>query len=495
MKKIVIIGGGISGLAAGIYAQQYGFESEIYEKHSITGGQCTGWDRNGIHTDGCIHWLTGSKKGTELYDEWVNCGVLGGDVNILSFDNFGIYYFKEATITLWTDLERLRKEWYEISPEDKEETDKFIDLVKACESMSMPVSKPMSMMKLGEIMKLGMSMKDAGAVMSTYAKISCKEYGEHFKHPAIRKLFINVMPEEYAASSFLFSYATLTSGDGGIPEKGSRAMAERMQKRYEELGGKVYTGTPVQEIVIEKNTAVGIKLNNGEMIKSDYVIPACDIKFTFDKLLKGRYHDKVYDVRFADPDNNPSPTCVLCSYAVDADLSELPRTLTFETDRYKVGASEFNYMSIINYDWNKQMNTSDKTSISVIVNQNDKDFYIWKDMYKDNEKYKTEKKRISDELMNKIVEKYPQFKDKITAVDVATPITYERYANAYHGAWMSFMMVPGSKQITHSGKIKGLKNCWLSGQWLMTPGGLPCALATGKFAVMNICKLEKMPLN
>ena len=69
-EKIIIIGGGISGLSAGIYALLSGFEAEIYEKNSIPGGECIGWNRKGFHIDNCIHWLTGTKKGTELYQVW-----------------------------------------------------------------------------------------------------------------------------------------------------------------------------------------------------------------------------------------------------------------------------------------------------------------------------------------------------------------------------------------------------------------------------------------
>ena len=49
MKKIVIVGGGISGLTSGIFAQKYGFESIVLEKNSVAGGECTGWDRQGSH--------------------------------------------------------------------------------------------------------------------------------------------------------------------------------------------------------------------------------------------------------------------------------------------------------------------------------------------------------------------------------------------------------------------------------------------------------------
>lgn len=38
MKKVIIIGGGISGLSSGIHAQLKGFESIVIEKHLIPGG-------------------------------------------------------------------------------------------------------------------------------------------------------------------------------------------------------------------------------------------------------------------------------------------------------------------------------------------------------------------------------------------------------------------------------------------------------------------------
>ncbi|MCM1259117.1 MAG: NAD(P)-binding protein, partial [Roseburia sp.] len=44
-KKIVIVGGGIGGLSAGIYGRLSGYEVEIYEKNPVAGGECMGWNR------------------------------------------------------------------------------------------------------------------------------------------------------------------------------------------------------------------------------------------------------------------------------------------------------------------------------------------------------------------------------------------------------------------------------------------------------------------
>ncbi|MBL0079267.1 MAG: NAD(P)/FAD-dependent oxidoreductase [Bacteroidetes bacterium] len=50
--KINIIGAGISGLSAGCYLQMNGFETEIFEKHTIPGGLCTSWNKKFL-VDGC----------------------------------------------------------------------------------------------------------------------------------------------------------------------------------------------------------------------------------------------------------------------------------------------------------------------------------------------------------------------------------------------------------------------------------------------------------
>ena len=41
-EKVVIIGGGIAGLSAGVYALLAGFDAVIYEKNAIPGGECIG---------------------------------------------------------------------------------------------------------------------------------------------------------------------------------------------------------------------------------------------------------------------------------------------------------------------------------------------------------------------------------------------------------------------------------------------------------------------
>jgi thioredoxin reductase len=45
MTKVIIVGAGIAGLAAGIYARQSGFETTIYESPQHSRGASTSWRR------------------------------------------------------------------------------------------------------------------------------------------------------------------------------------------------------------------------------------------------------------------------------------------------------------------------------------------------------------------------------------------------------------------------------------------------------------------
>lgn len=490
MKKIVIIGGGIAGLSAGIYAQKYGFESIIYEKHSLVGGQCTGWDRKGYHIDGCIQWLTGTKEGNDLNDLWKEVGALG-DVEIIQLDNFGTYEYEGTSITLWKDLDRLQEELIKISPEDADAINKFIKDVIAVQSMEMPARIPVGMMKFTEMIKYALSMIGSIKVMGRLSNQGFTEYAERFKHPALKNMFTLSAPGNYSVIALIFGMGIFSGGNGAIPKGGSKQMALRMEDRYVKLGGKVVCNISAEEIIIENRQAAAVRFSDGTTVKADYVIAACDAKVTFDKLLKGRYNDKKFEMRYNNPADYSLPTSVQVAFGISEDLSSYPTLLTFPTEVYRVGESDNYSVGISNYCYQPDFAPQGCTVIISTVGQTDPDYFYWEKLYKDKVAYRQEKQRIAGDIQRRIETRFPELSGKLSVLDVATPMTYHRYTGAYHGAWMSFMMTTKSKYMEHSGNIKGLKNCFLTGQWLMPPGGLPVAAVTGKFSVMKIAKKEK----
>ena len=491
-KKILIIGGGIAGLCAGIYAQQTGFDSVIYEKHSISGGQCTGWNRNGYHIDGCVHWLSGTAPNTDMYRMWKNVGAFAPDVKLIQHDDFGTYELCGAKITLYKDVDRFRSQLIELSPEDKAPIDDFVKCVKTLQGMAMPAAKADDLMSIGESLKM-LPFAKALTVIAKYGKMNCRQYADRFKHPALKKLFRSSMPD-YAATAFMFSYATFSSGNGAFPQGGSLAMAKRIEERYISLGGSLRLSTPVDSIIVKDDTAVGIKLENGETVNGDHVIAACDAEFFFNKLLGGNYNDPFFESRFADPQNFPLPTSVLVGMGVEADLSKYPRQLIFDVEPYTIAKTDFDTAGYTNYFYAPEFAPEGCTMVEQNFKQEGKDYDWWKALSADKAAYTAEKQRIGELSVSMFEKRFPELSGKVRLLDVTTPLTYERYCNSYKGAWMSFMPTTKGMGSSFKGRIKNLKNCWLTGQWLQPPGGLPVAATTGKFTVQYIAKQEGLPI-
>ena len=109
-KKIIIVGGGLAGLTAGIYGVKANYDVEIYEKNKIVGGECTGWDRGGYHIDNCLHWMMGTNEGTDLYNIWKTVGAIGDDIKILKSDKMYTSTLNGDSLSLYDDLEKTRRE-------------------------------------------------------------------------------------------------------------------------------------------------------------------------------------------------------------------------------------------------------------------------------------------------------------------------------------------------------------------------------------------------
>ncbi|MEJ6949796.1 phytoene desaturase family protein [Natronospora cellulosivora (SeqCode)] len=493
MKKIVIIGGGIAGLTAGIFAQKNGFESIILEKHHTPGGECTGWDREGYHIDGCIHWLVGTKENTPLRDLWNTVGALDG-VEIYHPESFLAVEHDNQTVHFYRDLERLKNSWLDISPEDKEVIEETCIDISKLHSFSVPVDKPMDMMNIFEKLKFIFSMKDVGPIMNKYSKISIKEFAEKFKHPALRTAISSFMPEgDYSAISIIFALGTFTGGQSSIPIGGSKALALRMLDKYKSLGGKIETASEVIDLEIEGKFVKNLITSKSIKYEGDYYIAACDANVLYEKLLKGKYPDPKFEKRYNNPEIYPLASNIYIGIAYEGTMDNIPRTLKFPVDSVNIMQNQkpIEHLQMTHYSYEQDFAPEGHSVITFAINQFEPELDYWEELVKDKETYQNEKNRIGESVITAMERRFPQMKGKLKLLDLATPQTYTRYCNAYRGAFMGFWPTLQGKEMNHNGSIKGLDNIFLSGQWLQPPGGLPNAVITGKDTIMRLCKKEK----
>ena len=102
MADILIIGGGVSGLSAGIYGLLSGHSVTLCEKNAVAGGNLTGWYRGEYYIDMMRAWYFATAL-AKRYDD-------------------AVPYIEKGVMDVWTHNAAIRKavESRRISAETKE---------------------------------------------------------------------------------------------------------------------------------------------------------------------------------------------------------------------------------------------------------------------------------------------------------------------------------------------------------------------------------------
>ena len=492
MKKVLIIGGGVSGLSAGIYLQASGYETEILEKNHVIGGACIGWERSGCYIDGCIHWLAGVNPKSSLHQLWRDTHAIKEDTEIFYQNDLVCFKFPDGKkVTVWADLDKLQKELLEFAPEDTKEIKRLCKLIKRFEKIDPPSKKPADLMNLGELLKVGLTMAGDYYWICKTSKISCKDYAKRFKNKHLQSVIGGYMESDYNFMSFLYMMGHITSRNAGIPVGGSLGMVKRMEERYKSLGGKVTTRASVKSIIVENDTAKGVMLANGEKILADWVVSTVPIEHCLKVLLDNKYKVEKIDMRLGDMTTYPIYTFTTAVFKCKRDISNLPLSTKVFPDKPIVIDKEYDCVGFRNYSYDKTVkHTGDDTVIQSTLSGNDNMYFWWKEQ-KEKGTYEAEKKRIGDELLAVLKETFPDLAEDFEIIDIITPCTYERYLNSRHGCFQGFVHTANGKSLMQKGIIKGLKGFILGGQWILQSGGLPPAVMTGRFSAQRVCKADK----
>jgi phytoene dehydrogenase-like protein len=485
MKKVIIIGAGIAGLTCGNYLQMNGFETEIYELHNIPGGECTGWDRKGYHFDGCIHWLVGSKPGTELHELWRDTGAIDDSVRIINHEVYTRYEENGKAVNMYTNADRLEKHLIEIAPEDKKEIKALCGAIRRMGGFGMPLDKPMDMMTAGDGIKFAAKNLRSIPDMSKYGKMTMQDVADKFTSPLIRRALLATMSGYYPAIALVSTLAGMHAGDCGYPEGGSRALAKRMEAKYTQRGGKVFYGKRVDTILIKDGRATGIRLADGQEVLADEIVSCADGYATLKYMLEDKYTPELYQKLFAQTEKYPLVTSALVFMGIDAAIPMDYRGVFVHRDAAAdLNGLKSNSVSILHYGIDKNFAPEGKTVLACYYDAN---YDYWKALSADKKRYEAEKKRLAEDAIAAVYARYPAAQGKIEVADVVTPVTYERYCNAWRGTWMTWMKTNADVPSYYPGKLEGLQNFLMAGMWTLPPGGLPGAGSAGRFAAHRLC--------
>lgn len=487
--KVVIIGGGIAGLSAGIYSAMNGFETQIIEMHSIAGGQCTAWNRKGYRFDYCLHWLVGTSKGA-FHEIWKETNVLNNETEVIDHEVHSRILDDEGKeFIIYSNIDRWEEYLIEIAPEDKRSIQRMCNDMRKSAFLE-PFALAPELRGPFDYVKIIPRMLPVFNVMRKFGRLTCKEYFEklNFKNKRIKSVFFSLYGNrDFSALAFVFMLGWYHQKNAGYIKGGSYPLAQRMVDKFCQLGGKLSYGMKVEKVIVENKVAKGVLLSDGTRIPADYVLSAADGYSTIYHLLDAKYISK--EVDFAYKNWELFTPIVQVSFGINKAIpSNFPITIALSKDAL-IGQTKLeNGYSIMNYSFDATMAPEGKTTI---VLRYDSPWKLWESM--DTKEYKAEKLQIQADATVCLEKEYPGISEFIEVIDVATPKTDVKYTGVKDGAYEGFMPSKDNMMKSLKMQLPGLQNFYMAGQWLSPGGGLPPSAQTGKWAVQLICKKEKQP--
>lgn len=325
MKQVAIIGGGISSLSAACYLAGQGFQVNLYEKNSTIGGRARQYKEAGFTFDigPTWYWMP------DIFEGFF------GDFNKKPSDYYQldkldpaykVYFSEQDSISIpGTTQEIIRV----FESREKGAGRKLEKLLRSAaynyeiamkEFVYKPGRSPLELVSFKTLPKVGL-------FFSSISQLSARS----FKDPNLRQiinfpvLFLGAKPSDTPAFYSFMNHADFGMGTW-YPLGGMYSFIEGLESLASELGVKIHTDAPVEEISVKDKRVIGLRVG-GDLVSSDLVVSGADYHHT-ETLLEPSsraYSEKYWEKRIF------APSALMFFLGVDKKLENVDHhTLFFD---------------------------------------------------------------------------------------------------------------------------------------------------------------------
>jgi phytoene desaturase len=285
-KRVAIIGAGMGGLAAAIRLRLMGFDVEVFEKNEQPGGRVGRLRKGGFTFDTGPTLLLM----TDVYhDLFAAAGRdLGEEIELTKLDpNYRVHFGDGDSIKVSSNLPALIPELERVEPGVTPRFYRFLEDACLKYRLGRKEFVERDFEKAADFFgprNLRLLLKTR-AVNNYYRSVS-----RYFKTEKLRQTFsfqtmyLGLSPYKAPAVYALLPYTELAEDGLHYPRGGIYELVEAMVRLARNLGVRINLDCPVEEIVVAKDRARGVRVN-GEETGADAVLANADLPYVYRKFL------------------------------------------------------------------------------------------------------------------------------------------------------------------------------------------------------------------
>lgn len=485
MSKIAIIGSGFSSLAAACYLAKYGYEVAIYEKNSHVGGRARQLKRDGFTFDMGPTWYWMPDVFERFFADFEK---KPNDYYQLDKLNpaYSVYFNESDKITIGDNLNDIYNTFEKEERGSAEKLSKFIQKagnnydIAIKDLVYNPGVSPLELVSTKTLVNFSQFFNNISSDIRK--SFSNKRLISILEFPV---LFLGAKPSDTPSFYSFMNYADFGLGTWH-PKQGMYSVISGMITLAESLGVTIHTEANVQEIVIEKNQANGLIVNN-EKFDYDLILSGADYHHTEQLLpIENRQYTEQYWKK-----KTFAPSALLFYVGFKEQIANVDHhTLFFDTD-FELHAE--NIYDVPEWPENPLFYASfpSKTDNSVAPEGKEAGIFLVplapglqednsiRDMYFEMIIQRLEK------LTNQTIRDKILFKESFGISDFIKD--YNSYKGNAYGLANTLFQTAFLRPKLKSKKVKGL---YFTGQLTVPGPGVPPALISGKLVAELIHKYE-----
>ncbi len=491
-KKIIIIGAGPGGLAAGMLLAHQGYNTTIYEKQEYIGGRNSSFKLGDYVFDlGPTFFMMKDVLESIFHTIGKN---MEDYFEIKHLDPmYRLKFNGERELYPSQNKEKMEQTLEAFAPGSfkgylkylKKEEKKYSKLIPC---LSMPYGKLSDYISW----QLLSSLPYLDAHTSLY-----KVLGRYFKNPDVRIAFtfqakyIGMSPWSAPGIFSIISY--IEHGDGIYHVTGGlNQLSQGMSKAFQEEGGTVRTSTQVEEVLIQNKKVVGVRLKNGKEVKADYVIINADFAQAMKTLIPAEHRKKYKDAVLEK--KKYSCSTYMLYLGVNKTYPDIPHHSIIFADDYKKNVEEITNTKILSDDPSIYVQNA-CVSDSTLAPKGKSTLYVLVPVpnNKSHSDWNQGKMPFRDKIINLLETRggYKGLKNSIEQEKIITPFDWEQEKDVFKGA--TFNLAHNMGQMLYfrpHNRFEEFDNCYLVGGGTHPGSGLPTIYESGRISANLIIKRD-----